>query len=151
MPKAYVFTELGGPEAESFADLPRPVPAPGQVLVEVRAAGVNPVDWKRRAGFRPVGAPVPDLPAVFGNEAAGVVVEVGPDSGDGDTARFAVGDEVFGNTVAGGYAEYALLLASVTAHKPAALSWADAASLPVASATAYDAVRQLALPLGAPC
>ncbi|WP_328472583.1 NADP-dependent oxidoreductase [Streptomyces sp. NBC_00448] len=146
MPKAYVFTELGGPEAESFADLPRPVPAPGQVLVEVRAAGVNPVDWKRRAGFRPVGTPVPDLPAVFGNEAAGVVVEVGPDSGDGDTARFAVGDEVFGNTVAGGYAEYALLLASVTAHKPAALSWADAASLPVASATAYDAVRQLALP-----
>jgi NADPH:quinone reductase-like Zn-dependent oxidoreductase len=149
MPKAYVFTGLGGPEHESFADLPRPVPGPGEVLVQVRAAGVNPVDWKRRSGFRPVGTPPPDLPAVFGNEAAGVVVEVGPDSGDGDTTRFAAGDEVFGNTVGGGYAEYALLRASVTARKPAALSWADAAALPAAGGTGYDAVRQLDLPVGA--
>ncbi|WP_405151192.1 zinc-binding dehydrogenase [Sphaerisporangium sp. NBC_01403] len=62
MPTAYVFTAHGGPEVETFADLPRPTPGPGQVLVAVRAAGVNPVDWKRRAGFLPPGAPEPRFP-----------------------------------------------------------------------------------------
>jgi NADPH:quinone reductase-like Zn-dependent oxidoreductase len=60
-----------------------------------------------------------------------------------------VGDEVFGNPVAGGYAEYALLPTAVTAHKPAELSFTDAAALPVAAATAYDGIHQLALPSGA--
>lgn len=144
MPKAYVYTGLGGPETETFTDLPRPVPGPGQLLVEVRAAGVNPVDWKRRTGYRPVGAPVPDLPAVFGSEVSGVVAAAGP-----DTDGFAVGDAVFGNPVSGAYAQYALLPVAVTAHKPDGLSWADAATLPVAAATAYDGVRQLELPKGA--
>ncbi|GII55895.1 NADPH:quinone reductase [Planotetraspora thailandica] len=144
MPKAYVYRAHGGPEVEEFADLPRPVPAAGQVLIAVRAAGVNPVDWKRRSGYVPAGATPPPLPAVLGSEAAGVVVEVGPGVTD-----FQPGDEVFGNPVTGGYAEYTLLPVELTARKPAGLSFVDAATLPVAAATAYDGVHQLGLPPGA--
>ena len=144
MPQAYVFTGFGGPGNEAFTDLPRPVPGPGQLLVEVRAAGVNPVDWKRRTGYLPIGATALALPAVFGSEAAGVVTEVGA-----DVEGFAAGDEVFGTPATGGYAAFTLFTASGAAHKPAGLSWADAAALPVAAATAYDALAQIALPRGA--
>ncbi|MFF3464237.1 NADP-dependent oxidoreductase [Streptomyces sp. NPDC001984] len=145
MPKAYVFTRYGGPEAEALVDVDRPRPGAGEVLVAVRAAGVNPVDWKQRSGYRRPGETGERVfPVVFGNEVSGVVEE----TGEGVTG-FAIGDEVFGNTVAGGYAEYALLPVAVTAHKPAGLSFADAATLPVAAATAYDGVRQLGLPAGA--
>ncbi|MFE9767567.1 NADP-dependent oxidoreductase [Streptomyces sp. NPDC005808] len=144
MPKAYVFTRYGGPEAEALVELDRPTPGPGQVLVAVRAAGVNPVDWKQRTGYGPAGGAARELPAVFGNEVAGVVEEVGA-----DVTGFAVGDEVFGNPVTGGYAEYTLLPVTVTAHKPTELSYSDAATLPVAAATAYDGIQQLALPAGA--
>ncbi|MGQ5634767.1 MULTISPECIES: NADP-dependent oxidoreductase [unclassified Streptomyces] len=144
MPKAYVHTRHGGPETEALIDLDRPRPGPGQILIAVRAAGVNPVDWKLREGFRRPGESEPVFPRVFGSEAAGVVQE----AGSGVTG-FAAGDEVFGSTADGGYAEYALLTAGVTAHKPAAVSFRDAATLPVAAATAYDGVRQLDLPGGA--
>ncbi|SED85935.1 NADP-dependent oxidoreductase [Streptomyces sp. Ag109_O5-10] len=144
MPKAYVYTRHGGPETEAFAELDRPVPGPGELLIAVRAAGVNPVDWKLRGGFRRPGEGEARFPVVLGSEAAGVVEAIG----EGVTG-FAVGDEVFGNTSGGAFAEYALLAASVTAHKPASLSFADAATLPVAGATAYDGVRQLDLPEGA--
>ncbi|WP_030660253.1 NADP-dependent oxidoreductase [Streptomyces cellulosae] len=145
MPKAYVFTRYGGPEAEELVEVDRPVPGPGQILVAVRAAGVNPVDWKQRTGYRRPGESGERLfPVVFGNEVAGVVEATGE-----GVEGFAAGDEVFGNTVAGGYAEYALLPAEVTAHKPDGLSFTRAATLPVAAATAYDGVRQLGLPAGA--
>ncbi|WP_406369548.1 NADP-dependent oxidoreductase [Streptomyces sp. NBC_00647] len=144
MPKAYVFTRFGGPETEALVERDRPSPGPGEVLVAVRAAGVNPVDWKQRTGHRRPGGPQRSLPAVFGNEVAGVVVEAGT-----GVTGLAVGDEVFGNPVDGGYAEYAVLPVAVTAHKPAGLSFADAAALPVAAATAYDGIRQLGLPAGA--
>ncbi|AZP15798.1 NADP-dependent oxidoreductase [Streptomyces aquilus] len=145
MPKAYVFTRSGGPETEALVEVDRPVPGPGQILVAVRVASVNPIDWKLRTGYRrPTDSGEPVFPVVFGSEVSGVVEEIGADV-DG----FAVGDEVFGNTAAGGYAEYALLPAALTAHKPAGLSFADAATLPVAAATAYDGVRQLDLPSGA--
>ncbi|MFI2206366.1 NADP-dependent oxidoreductase [Streptomyces sp. NPDC020192] len=143
MPKAYVYTRHGGPEAEALTELDRPRPGPGEILIEVRAAGVNPVDWKLRQGFLRPGEHPTDFPVVFGSEAAGVVAEVGP-----GVTGFAVGDEVFGSTVHGGYAEYALLSADVAAVKPAALSFTDAATLSVAAATAYDGVRQLDLPGG---
>ncbi|MGW1101981.1 NADP-dependent oxidoreductase [Streptomyces sp. NPDC002540] len=139
MPKAYVFTRNGGPEVEALAEQKVPVPGPGELLVAVRAAGVNPVDWKLRTGYTRPGSEPQPFPTVFGSEAAGVVEGVGP-----DVEGFAVGDEVFGNPLTGGYAEYTLLPAAVTAHKPAALSFTDAAVLPVAAATAYDGVRQLA-------
>ncbi|MFF2960091.1 NADP-dependent oxidoreductase [Streptomyces sp. NPDC057963] len=143
MPKAYVFTRNGGPEVEALVEQEVPVPGPGELLVAVRAAGVNPVDWKLRTGYiRPGSEPQP-FPTVFGSEAAGVVEGVGP-----GVEGFAVGDEVFGNPVTGGYAEYTLLPVAVTAHKPAGLSFADAAVLPVAAATAFDGVHQLGLAPG---
>ncbi|WP_234539968.1 NADP-dependent oxidoreductase [Streptomyces shenzhenensis] len=144
MPQAYVYTRHGGPETEAFADIDRPVPGPGELLIAVRAAGVNPVDWKLRGGFRRPGQSEARFPAVLGSEAAGVVEEIGA-----GVTGFSVGDEVFGNTPHGAFAEYALLAASATAHKPAALSFTDAATLPVAAATAFDGVRQLDLPEGA--
>ena len=145
MPKAYVFTRYGGPETEAFVDVDRPSPGPGQLLVAVRAAGVNPVDWKIRSGYRRPGDSADRaFPAVLGSEVSGVVAELGR-----GVEGFAVGDEVFGNTLSGGYAEYTLVPVDIAAHKPAGLSHAAAATLPVAAATAYDGVRQLDLPSGA--
>ncbi len=142
MPKAYVFTRYGGPETEALVELDRPRPGPGEVLVAARAAGVNPVDFKQRTGYRRPGeSGERTFPAVLGDEVSGVVVETG-----GGVTGFAPGDEVFGTAVAGGYAEYALLAAGITAHRPDALSVTDAATLPVAAATAYDGVGQLAPP-----
>lgn len=144
MSKAYVFSRFGGPEVEAFVDQAPPEPGPGQLLVAVRAAGVNPVDWKLRAGKRRPGAPPVAFPEVLGSEVAGVVERVGP-----GVEGFTAGDPVFGNPDTGGYAEYTLLPASLAAHKPAGLTFAEAAALPVAVATAYDGVRQLDLPAGA--
>ncbi|MFJ2115156.1 MULTISPECIES: NADP-dependent oxidoreductase [unclassified Streptomyces] len=144
MSTAYVFTRHGGPETQTFIDRPPPRPGPGALLIAVRAAGVNPVDWKLRGGYRRPGEPPAELPAVLGSEAAGVVREIGA-----GVEGFAVGDEVFGSTLTGGYAEHTLLSAAVTAHRPAALPATDAACLPVAAATAYDAVRHAALAPGA--
>ncbi|MEU6197168.1 NADP-dependent oxidoreductase [Streptomyces sp. NPDC047061] len=137
---AYGFTAYGGPETQRFLELPMPVPGPDELLVEVYAAGVNPVDWKVRAGMHRAFLHL-DLPAALGREAAGVVVGVGPGV-DG----FAVGDPVFGTSArgCGGYAHFALLTASQTARKPAAVSWTDAAVLPVAAGTAHDGLAQLA-------
>lgn len=144
MNRAYVFTEYGGPENQEFADLPDPTPGPSELLIAVRAAGVNPVDWKIRAGYLREFLPL-ELPAVLGSEAAGVVVEAGKDV-DG----FVVGDEVFGNVApgSGGYAEQALLTAAQAAKKPTGVSFTDAATLPIAGATAYDGLIQLNLPAG---
>ncbi|MCQ8191238.1 NADP-dependent oxidoreductase [Streptomyces rugosispiralis] len=129
MHNAYGFTAYRGPEVERFLDLPLPSPGPGELLVEVRAAGVNPVDWKVREemhrSFLPLG-----LPAVFGREAAGVVVGLGPGA-----EGFAVGDAVFGSSArgCGGYAHHAVLTADCTIVKPDGLSYTDAAALPVAA------------------
>jgi NADPH:quinone reductase-like Zn-dependent oxidoreductase len=143
MPKTYVYTAFGGPETQQFVDLPVPVPAEGQLLIKVRAAGVNPADWKRRANFSGAAAPL-TAPQPMGLEAAGVVEGIGE-----GVEGFAVGDEVFGSVAGqGAWAEYALLDAAIATHKPAKVSFADAATLPVAAATAYDGIRQLNLAKG---
>src|SRR5882672_5095160 len=142
MPRAFVFKDYGGPETQSFVELPKPVPGAGELLVAVRAAGVNPADWKFRAGYMSKFVPL-QLPAVFGSELAGVVEQLGE-----GVEGFAVGDEVFGNPSAGGYAEYSLLPVAAAARKPAGVSFVDAATLPVAGATAYDGVHQLGLHSG---
>ncbi|MBY4384442.1 NADP-dependent oxidoreductase [Rhodococcus fascians] len=141
---AYGFDEYGGPDTETFLDLPVTEPGSGQLLVAVHAAGVNPADWKVRAGNRKDTVQI-TLPAVLGREVSGTVVRVGAGV-DG----FSVGDEVFGATASGhgGYAQYTLLNAAGTAHKPEAVSWSVAATLPVAAGTAFDALRGLALTAG---
>ncbi len=143
--KAYGFTRYGGPESEAFLDLPVPEPGPGELLVRVAASGVNPADWKVRAGLRRAELPLAP-PVALGREVAGTVERVGP-----AVAGFAVGDEVFGGTAgsAGGWAELARVPASFAAPRPSGVTVTDAAVLPVAAATAYDALVQLALPPGA--
>jgi NADPH:quinone reductase-like Zn-dependent oxidoreductase len=125
--RAVTFTEYGGPEVLRVAEAEEPHPGPGQVRIAVRAAGVNPIDWKARSGAMREVMPV-QFPAIDGREAAGVVDEVG-EGVDG----VAVGDEVFGFAVAGAAAEYAVL--DDFARKPAGLSWEEAAALPVAVET----------------
>jgi NADPH:quinone reductase-like Zn-dependent oxidoreductase len=142
MAKAYGFSAYGGPEVQGFVELAKPVPGPGQLLVAVRAAGVNPVDWKFRAGYLRDFVPL-ELPAVFGQEVAGVVEAVGP-----EVEAFAVGDEVFGSVTGGGYAEYALVPAAGVTRKPEKVSFTDAAALAGAGTTAFDGLAQLALTAG---
>jgi NADPH:quinone reductase-like Zn-dependent oxidoreductase len=119
--------EYGGPEVLHVADVEEPHPGVGQIRVGVRAAGVNPIDWKARSGVMRDVMPV-SFPAIDGREAAGVVDELGP-----EVTRVAVGDEVFGFTVGGAAAERAIL--DDFAHKPASLPWEAAAGLPVAAET----------------
>src|SRR3954466_9845847 len=125
--RAVTFTEYGGPEVLRGADAEEPHAGPGQVRIAVRAAGVNPIDWKARSGVMRDVMPV-EFPMIDGREAAGVVDEVG-DGVEGVSA----GDEVFGFSVAGAAAEYAVL--DDFTRKPAGLSWEGAAGLPVAVET----------------
>ncbi|WP_197379407.1 NADP-dependent oxidoreductase [Mycolicibacterium mengxianglii] len=144
MVRAFGYTRNGGPEVQEFLDLEMPTPLAGELLVEVRAAGVNPVDWKIRSGHYG-GATQEGVPIAMGREVSGVVREVGK-----DVEGFAVNDEVFGTvaTGSGGYAEYTVLPAEAAAKKPPQVSFTDAATLGIAAATAYDAVTQLALSEG---
>src|SRR3954452_22288161 len=125
--RAVTFTEYGGPEVLRVADAEEPHAGPGQVRIAVRAAGVNPIDWKARSGMLREVMPV-EFPVIDGREAAGVVDEVGE-----DVEGVSVGEEVFGFSVAGAAAEYAVL--DDFARKPARLSWQEAAGLPVAVET----------------
>nr|WP_112473511.1 zinc-binding dehydrogenase [Streptomyces sp. ST1020] len=143
MPLVYGYERFGGPEVERFAEVARPVPGEGELLVAVRAAGVNPVDYKRRSGRLPAGAPAVRLPAVMGGEAAGVVVAVGA-----GVAGLAVGDAVLGGPTTGGFAQYTLLPARAAVRKPPEVSWTDAACLPIAGATGYAAVHRLGAAAG---
>ena len=132
--RAITFAEYGGPDVLRFSEVPVPEPGPGQVRVAVRTAGINPIDWKIRSGFMRQNFDVP-LPHTPGAEVAGVVDAVGEGAG------LSVGDEVFGWSETGAYAEYAL--ASAVAPKPAGLSFAEAAALPVAGETALRVLKLL--------
>jgi NADPH:quinone reductase-like Zn-dependent oxidoreductase len=145
MSKAYGFTSYGGPENEIWFDQPEPKPGPSELVIAVRAVGVNPVDHKIRDGAMANPAQTPDFPLVLGVEAAGVVSAVGADV-DG----FAVGDEVLGKAAPGHgtYAEHAVLRADAATRKPPQLSFVQAAALPVAGATAWDALAKLDLAAG---
>ena len=123
--KAIQYRQFGGPEVLELVELPDPHPAAGQVRVAVRAAGVNPIDWKLRRGMR--GG---ELPQTTGGEVAGVVDELG----DGVT-DVAVGDNVFGFAAGGGGAAE-LALSAEYAPIPPSLDFAGAAGLPVAVETA---------------
>ncbi|ONF72688.1 NADP-dependent oxidoreductase [Amycolatopsis keratiniphila] len=132
--RAITITQYGEPDVLRLHEAPLPEPGPGQVRVAVKAAGVNPIDWKIRSGAMAEVRPV-DFPHILGLELAGVVDAVGEGAG------FAVGDEVFGWSETGTYAEYAL--ASTVIRKPAGLSWAEAAALPIAGETALRVLGEL--------
>jgi NADPH:quinone reductase-like Zn-dependent oxidoreductase len=143
--KAVRIHEYGGPEVLVYEDVDTPSPGPGQVLVRVRAAGLNPIDVAvRRNSF-----PAPKQPPkTLGSDGAGVVEAVGP-----DVAGVAPGDEVFftglGVGSEGSYAEYALIAAVQAVRKPAGVTFEEAASLGLAFSTAwYGLVRRAALAPG---
>lgn len=138
--KAVVFDRFGGPEVLRETTVSKPEPGPGQVRIRVMAAGVNPLDGKIRSGALEQLFPTA-LPAIPGLEAAGVVDALGEGVTD-----VAVGDAVLGWSDTGSYAQYAL--ASTYAVKPEALSWQDAAALPVAGDTARRVLGQLHLSAG---
>ena len=135
--KAVRFNRFGGPEVLKIVDLPDPHPDPGQIRISVRAAGVNPSDWKKRKGLMDSG-----LPQTMGYEAAGVVDELGEGVVD-----VAVGDRVFGFSAAGeGAAELAVI--ADYAPIPPSLGFAEAAALPVAIETATRTLDALGVGAG---
>ena len=139
--RAVVQHEYGGPETLHLGEIERPVPGAGQVLVEVRAAGVERGVEHLMTGLPLLVRPVygwrrPKNP-VRGREAAGVVAAVG----EGVT-RFAVGDEVFG-VAEGTFAEYAVGEESKLAHLPAGMSFVDAAALPISGTTALQGLLEV--------
>lgn len=133
--KAVRYHDFGGPEMLRYEDAPVPEPGPGEVLVRVHAAGVNPADRQIRAGQRfQLEKPFAFIP---GCEASGVVEKRGA-----DVTNIAVGDEVFGmlRRFGGGYAEYTAESAEKLGRKPASLDHVHAAAVPVAALTAWDAL-----------
>ncbi len=125
---AVVMHEVGGPDVLRYEEFEDPAPGDGEVLYAVRAASVNPVDWKMRRGVREL-----PLPAVLGRDASGTVKVSRTDA-------FNEGDEVFGYAASGGYAELATAAADVLARKPEGVSHEQAAALPVAGLTAWQAL-----------
>jgi NADPH:quinone reductase-like Zn-dependent oxidoreductase len=125
---AIVMHETGGPEVLHFEEAELPEPGDGEVLIRVRAASVNPADWKARRGPRDTA-----LPVVLGHDVSGTV-EVSRSDG------FAVGEDVFGMAPSGGYAEFATAPAGLIARKPEAVSHEQAAAIPVAGMTAWQAL-----------
>lgn len=115
-------------------DLPRPTPSGRDLLVEIKAISVNPADTKVRANVRPEG----DSWKVLGWDAAGVVVEAGPEAN-----LFKPGDEVFyagSITRPGTYAEFHVVDERIVGRKPATLGWAESAALPLTAITAWEAL-----------
>lgn len=138
MPRAVRFSRYGGPEVLEIVDVPELHAGPGEVRIAVRAAGVNPFDWKVRRGYMAGGADAPDEPQGLGSDVAGVVDEVGP-----DVTAFAVGDEVLGSASSPAYAEQALARPSDLVARPASVPWPVAGGLSVTGRTAYRTLKQL--------
>jgi NADPH2:quinone reductase len=145
--RAMVIPEFGSPDLFEARDVERPEPGPGEVLVRVIAAGTNPVDAKFRSSGDAMGL---ETPIILGLDVSGVVEEVGPGVTD-----LAPGDEVYYTPEVSGprsnasYAEYNVAPAGIVAKKPASLSHEEAAAVPLAGGTAYEAiVRRLAMRVG---
>ena len=145
--KAMSYAGYGGPDVLEVGVRPFPKVPPGAVLIRVKAAGVNPVDWKVMSGGLD---PYMDVtfPVIPGWDVAGVVESVGF-----DTPEFQVGDEVYSygrrDTIQGGtFAELVALPAAIVAHKPASLSWEQAAALPLTGMTAQRTLDALCVAAG---
>jgi len=139
--RAITYARYGGPDVLELTELPTPKVGPDSVLVRVKAASVNPVDWKVRQGYLDAIMDV-DFPVVPGWDVAGVVERVGL-----DTPELKVGDEVFGyvrkDWVQGGtFAELVAAPVRTLARKPASLSFEEAAAIPLAGLTAYQTIQR---------
>ena len=138
--KAAQISVYGGSEVIKINEISRPVLKEGQVLVEVYSAGINPIDYKIRLGY--LKDAIKSLPITLGTDFAGVVSEVGP-----GVNEFKVGDEVYGNAIvlgggSGTLAEFTVANVSATALKPASLDFIQSASLPLAAASALQAIEE---------
>ncbi|MEP6599938.1 MAG: NADP-dependent oxidoreductase [Actinomycetota bacterium] len=133
MPSVVIATAFGGPEVLSIVDEDTTAPGSGEIRLGVRAAGVNPIDYKMYSGA--FGADPAKLPMRLGYEAAGIVIAVGPDA-VGPAGPVQVDDEVIVFPVSGGYAEELVVPASSVLPKPPQLDWAQAAGLMLTGATA---------------
>jgi len=138
--KAVQFADYGGPEVLRVVDVENPHAGAGQIRVAVRAAGVNPIDWKLRSGALRDVTPV-NLPATAGIDVAGVVDEVGQ-----GVSGVAVGDEVFGNAISGAAAQYALV--NHFAAMPSGMSFAEAGALAGVTEAALRALDLLGVSAG---
>lgn len=145
--KAITYNKYGNPDVLELTDQPMPKVGPGMVLVKVKAASVNPVDWKIMAGYLD---PLMDLqfPAIPGWDVAGVVESTGIDA-----PHFKPGDEVIAygrkDYVHGGsFAEYIALPERLLARKPESLDWNESAGLPLAGLTAFQVLKRLELAAG---
>ncbi|MGW1075034.1 NADP-dependent oxidoreductase [Streptomyces sp. NPDC002537] len=136
--RAVVQHVFGGPDVLRVEEVPRPVPLPTEILVRVHAAGINPVDWKTRSGGGMAGV-LGEPPFTLGWDVSGVVEETGF-----GVTTFKAGDEVYGMPwfprAAGGYAEYVTAPARQFAHKPTSISHEQAAAVPLAALTAWQAL-----------
>ena len=143
MPKAVRFDQYGDIDVLKVVDVPRPVPGPGQVLVQVKAAGINPGEAKIREGLLAARWPA-TFPSGQGSDLAGIVAETGP-----DVTGSAPGDDVIGFTDnRASQAEFVLVEAENLTPKPAAVPWEVAGAQFVAGATAWAAVRAVSLTEG---
>ncbi|MBO0691404.1 MAG: NADP-dependent oxidoreductase [Acidimicrobiaceae bacterium] len=143
MPKAVRFDRYGDRDVLKVVEVPRPQPGEGQVLVAVRAAGINPGEAKIRQGMLHERYPA-TFPSGQGSDLAGVVVQPGP-----GVSGFAEGDEVFGWTDGrASHAEFVVTEATKLARKPPGVPWEVAGSLFVVGTTAYATVRAVALQQG---
>ncbi|KPI21761.1 NADPH:quinone reductase [Actinobacteria bacterium OK006] len=136
------FSVYGSTDVLSVVDVPPPTPGPPQVRLAVRAAGVNPIDWKILRGYMSQVMPL-DLPAGLGSDVAGVVDQVG----EGVTA-FEVGDEVLGASITPSYAQSALADPAVLVAKPASVPWEVAGSLAGQGITAWEVLNKLKIAKG---
>lgn len=142
--KAIAYRRYGGVEVLETLDQPQPTPAPGQILVRVKNASVNPIDWKLASGALRLLAPA-RFPEVPGFDVAGEVVSIGP-----AVTTFAVGDRVHArldDRVGASCAEYTLAGLNVTTRMPERMDFATAAGLPLAGMTALQALRRCGLPM----
>lgn len=140
--KAVRIHTFGSRDVLSVEDVSAPSMAPGEVLIRIYGAGVNPVDWKTRQG-KGAAKFVGSLPLILGWDMAGVVEAKSP-----DVAQFQIGDEVFGLVnfpqAGSAYAEYGVAPASQLAHKPQRLNLVEAAGVPLAALTAWQALFKTA-------
>jgi NADPH:quinone reductase-like Zn-dependent oxidoreductase len=135
--KAIRLHSYGGPEKLVYEDAPDPVPGEGQVVIDVAATSVNPVDWKLRHGYIQAYYPL-EMPSLIGSDVAGTISAVGR-----GVSGFKVGDKVFGTvpiaSAFGGYAQKTLAPTGELAHIPAGLDFVQAAALPLVGTTGYNA------------